>query len=70
MEKMVSYVFGNIENHEKAIGVIAKTLSNQFKFNKTVAFFAVTTTACLYLTNKKIDKLTKEVEELKKTKGE
>lgn len=70
MEKMVSYIFGNIETHDRAIVAIAKTLKNQARLNKTVALFAVATGACLYLIDKRIEKLTKEIEELKEAKGE
>jgi len=77
MERMISYIFGNIENHEKAINTIAKVLKQQDRINKTVSWFAVTTTASLWLMHmqrkedlKKIDKLTKEVEAMKEAKGE
>lgn len=70
MEKMISYIFGNIENHEKSIRLIAKCLKNQDRINNATTAFAVMTTAYLYLANKEIKRLSKEVEELKKTKGE
>lgn len=77
MEKMISYVFGSMEIHERAIGGIVDTLKKQEAFNKRVALFAMATTACVLVMDiqrkentKKIEKLTKEVEELKTVKGE
>lgn len=77
MEKMISYIFGNIELHDKAIGSIAKTLRAQANFNKSVKTLTVVSTAWMVLAavrikdqQQKIEELTKEVEELKATKGE
>ena len=77
MEKMISYIFGSMEANEIAIGGIISKLKKQNSFNKKVALFAVACTAYMVLSDasrredlKKIEALTKEVEELKKTKGE
>lgn len=77
MEKMISYIFGNIELHDKAIGNIVKNLNAQAGFNKSVKTLAVVSTAWMVLASvrirenqEKIERLTKEVEELKATKGE
>lgn len=77
MEKMISYIFGSMELHERAIGSIIRSLNKQTSFNKSVTLFAIATTSYMIVADarrkedaKKIAKLTKEVEEMKKVKGE
>ena len=77
MEKMISYICGDIHMLKNDMGVVAKILKNQNTINKCVSVVAVLTS--LYMLcdvykdkqyDEKIEKLTKEVEELKKSKGE
>lgn len=77
MEKMIGYIFGNIELHDKAIVAIAQALKSQSKINKTTKAFMLATTAYIVVSDmqrredqKKIDALTKEIKELKEVKGE
>lgn len=77
MEKMISYIFGSLEVAEKAIGALAKDVKKQKYFNKYFAMFAVSCIAYAFINeeqrkkdNEKIESLTKEVEEMKKMKGE
>lgn len=84
MNNAVDYIFGSLRNSEQAIQEIVKCLKMQTKFNKRVAFFAITTGLNLYVhatkikaLHARIDELQKELEELKfeteemhETKGE
>ena len=77
MDKTIGYIFGRLEIDEIAIGNIVSKLKKQMSFNKSVTFFAMACTAYMIVADamrkedlKKIDALTKEVEELKETKGE
>lgn len=77
MDKMVSYIFGSLESSEKAIRGIVKCLRKQNKINRSFAMFALACGIYAAMNEKqrkqdieKIDSLTKEVEELKKMKGE
>lgn len=77
MNETVGYIFTCLHNSEKAIQKIANVINAQNKFNKSVARFALVSAACvtvqLIRTNqleRKIEALNKELEELKKEKGE
>lgn len=77
MEKTLGYIFGSLQVSEAAIGGLIKDLKKQKHFNKKVvgvlALLGVWSysVAAANLANKqKIEELTKEVEELKKSKGE
>ena len=77
MDKTIGYIFGRLEIDEIAIGNIVSKLKKQMSFNKSVTFFAMACTAYMIVADvmrkedlKKIEALTKEVEELKETKGE
>lgn len=50
--------------------VIAKNLREQRKFNRGVIVIALLTTAHILTLYKKIERLNKEVQELKQTRGE
>ena len=77
MNEMIGHIFGSLHNSEKAIVAITKTLKMQHKFNKNVARFALGTAVGLTiqhvrttLMEKELVELRKEIEELKKEKGE
>lgn len=70
--------FRTIEKkHTAAIRGIQRVLRNQAKWNRTSAYFLIAVGAYAVIANKRLDaqkseieKLTKEVEELKQMKGE
>lgn len=77
MAEMVNYIFGSLQASEGAVKIIKKTLQRQARFNKTVAAFAIVATAyaitmelCVLEQDKKIEKLSKEIKELKHVKGD
>jgi hypothetical protein len=76
-EKTTEYVFGELTNQRdfnyyvsKVATRTSKALTSQTKFNKAVVLLSWMGIAYLYFNQKKISKLTKEVEELKQMKGE
>ena len=77
MVEMINYIFGSLQSSSDAITNIRKQLRAQARFNRTLAAFALTiTTYSLmveihnYGQDKKIEELSKEIEELKRMKGE
>lgn len=77
MNEMIGYVFGNLHIHEKAIADIYGSIQAQKKLNKRTAVAMLFTTLTISKLvvrvakqNEKIESLTKELEELKETKGE
>ncbi len=77
MNEMMNYIFNNMADTEKALKRINKILRNQSKLNKDAALFyiAVTTYAVLAERDrrrqeKEIRRLSKEIEELKRSEGE
>lgn len=77
MAEMLSYIFGSLQASEDAVRVAKRELRRQRKFNKTVAVFALVSTAyaitmelCVLEQDKKIEKLSKEIKELKHVKGD
>lgn len=83
-EKQTEYVFGSLTEQQdfnkkvsnfayvadKSLRAVSRTLSNQAKVNKTVFMLACLGMIYIYAHEKRISKLTKKVEELKRTKGE
>lgn len=78
MNEMIGYVFGGLHNSERAINAILRNQRAQSKFNKSVVTFAFVTVFALHaqqvridMQNKKIEALSKELEDLKGSmKGE
>ena len=77
MDEMIGYIFGSLRNSEDAIKLINKALKGQAKLNRQLIGVAVCTTLYMYFnehesrkSNRKIEALSKEIEELKKMKGE
>lgn len=77
MENTFNYIFGNLMVNNNAIKQIAKCLKTQSRFNMCMVTFTVFATLGAMSLNaqineqeEKINKLTKEIEELKETKGE
>ena len=76
MNEMIGYIFGSLHNSEDAIKHINKALKSQAKLNKYFAIMAIMSTGYMYICdyerkkqNRKIEALSKEIEELK-MKGE
>ncbi len=76
MDEMFSYIFGTLHYTEKSVNDIKKILTNQARFNRGVAAFALVCAGYAVAMNayakeqdKKYEKLNEEVEELKRTKG-
>lgn len=77
MVEMINYVFGSLQASTDAVRDIKKTLRNQMIFNKRLTAFAIVISVYtiaaeikLYEQDKKMEELGKEIEELKRTKGE
>lgn len=77
MVEMINYVFDSLQASTDAVKGIKKTLRNQMIFNKRLTVLAVVITSYtiateikIYEQNKKLEELGKEIEELKRTKGE
>ena len=77
MDKMVGYIFNSLHNSEEAIKLINRALKSQTKLNRYLVAIAFTTMMYMYTNeherkkqNKKIEALSKEIEELKNMKGE
>ena len=75
MPEMMSYIFSGLRNAEDAIVNLGKTVTRQSKFNKAVIAFGIFTVSYMMAVDvvakehqKKIDALTKEIEELKGNK--
>ena len=76
-EKTADYIFGELAsvrafNNEVTRYAVStkRTLIAQTKFNKAVLVLAALGLAYMYFNEKKNSRLTKEVEELKRIKGE
>lgn len=77
MNEMISYIFTSLKCSEIALNNLRKVVRRQNNINASFAFFVITTTLSIGAMNgelrsqsKQIAKLTEEIEELKKTKGE
>lgn len=77
MSEMVNYIFRSLQNSERRLDIVSRTIGKQRKFNKSVTFFAVAVTANLIVGEierreqaVKIKKLESEIEELKHLEGE
>lgn len=76
-EKTAEYVFGELAAQRdfnyyvsKTTNRTTKALLSQSKLNKTILLLSCFSIAYMYFNEKQISRLTKEVEELKSTKGE
>ena len=77
MVEMVNYIFGSLQASSDAVRSINKTLQNQARFNRMLTAFAFTITTYAFMVeihnygqDKRIEELSKEIEELKRMKGE
>ena len=73
----LNYIFSSLHETEDAIGRVVKCLKRQNRINKNFAVFTLVVAANAVVTglyiqeqDKKIAKLSKEIEELKESKGE
>ena len=77
MVEMLSYIFRSLQASESAVKSINRTLRKEARFNKTVTTFALVTAAYavtmelhILEQDKKLKKLSDEIKELKREKGE
>lgn len=77
MYEMLGYIFGSLQLSETAIRGIHRTLKQQVRFNRNVGLWACVMTTYVVVTeldrgeqNKKIEKLSNEIRELKRSEGE
>lgn len=70
MERMVAYVFGNLQKSENDIKLIKRCLKSQFKLNKCLTLMTILGSICIINNELNIKRLEREIKELKKTKGE
>ena len=77
MDEMQGYILGNLTNVNDALKNMSNTIRKQNRFNRRVIVFGGATAALAWMTFKyindlevKIDKLSNEIEELKRNKGE
>lgn len=77
MNEMVAYIFASLRSSENSIKIIKRSLRNQMRINRGVAMFSLTMAIYVILSeinnleqNRKIEKLSKELEELKRLEGE
>lgn len=77
MNNMIGYIFGSLHSSEKAISGIIKCLKSQSRVNKAFVLCSVIGAVNIVVLvdkceqqQKAIEKLAKEIEELKEAKGE
>ncbi len=77
MGEILNYIFGSMKSTEMALKNINKVLRNQSKLNNEVMIFSVAMTTYAVLSErdrrrqeKEIKRLSKEIEELKRSEGE
>lgn len=77
MCEIMNYILGSLNSSETAIKSIRKTLSRQTKHNRNLNMFALIMTVNLILVEldhaeqkKRIEKLEKTIEKMKRDKGE
>lgn len=77
MCEMMRYIFGGLQSSEVAVKRIQRILQKQQKFNRHAVLCTCVMVACIVLTeldrqeqNRKIEKLSKDIEELKRSEGE
>ena len=73
MDEMLNYIFGSLNKSERAVQRINRSLRSQNSINSRTTFCLFISTACILVMNaqikdqrKKIEKLSDEIEELKK----
>jgi hypothetical protein len=70
MEEVIREMFNKLWNQEHALLKVRNYLRNQNRFNRAVALFAILSALKSISDTKTINALTREIEELKKMKGE
>ncbi len=76
MDKMINYIFSTLHDSENTVKFMKKQLQLQSRFNRKFTNFTLIITAYVivseihnYERDRKIEKLSKEIEELKRMKG-
>lgn len=76
MGEILNYIFGSMKSTEMALKNINKALRNQSKLNNEVMIFSIAMTTYAVLSErdrrrqeKEIKRLSKEIEELKRSEG-
>lgn len=70
MDEVIREMFNKLWKQEHALIKVRDYLRNQNRFNRAVALFAIISTLKSISDTKVINSLIKEIEELKKLKGE
>ncbi|MBS6180530.1 MAG: hypothetical protein KH921_07055 [Erysipelotrichaceae bacterium] len=77
MGEMMNYIFGSLRSSEAAIKHIQRSLKRQQRFNRNIILCTWAMTTYVILTeldrreqNRKIEKLSNEIEELNSSEGE
>lgn len=70
MDEMFTYIFGNMLKTENAIVIIRKILKRQNKICATLFLSNILLLAITGLTDQKIRKIRKEIEDIKAVRGE
>lgn len=77
MNEMIGYIFGSLRTSETSIKNIRRILREQARTNRMVTVFALSVTAYVFAAGiqnmkqyKEIKKLSRELEELKRMKGD
>ena len=70
MEKTLGYIFGSLQLSEAAIAGIIRDLKTQNKINRYFALMAMAGGLYILSSERKMNNLVREIEELKKLKGE
>ena len=65
MNEAIRYIFNSLNNSEKSIAIINKTLNKQKSFNNAIIFLAIITVAKLTVQNIEIAGLRNDIADLK-----
>lgn len=76
MDEMIRYIFGNLRASSNALKFVGKTLQRQERINRSIAVFSLAVTAYVIVAeirnqeqHDKIERLSNELEELKRVEG-
>lgn len=76
MDEMIRYIFGNLRASSNALKIVGKTLQHQERINRSIAVLSLAVTAYVIVAeirnqeqHDKIERLSHEIEELKRVEG-